>query len=420
MASVEDQLADLATAVEAVSKDNKGDQESEISSTASPLIGAASDFGSNRSTDSVTGRPRSSSISSMLQISVDYDAVAAAVDAAEAAAGGLDLSSFTLPLSAACASSSSSIGSQSERNRKKRPLPTNRKPPRVIKKKSTTSKKNSASKTPKSRSKKRMAAVESLSSAKKQCVASAKKMKTPNAKPLTTVELKTPMIPKSTLDDRDMEKLRERARAAAGYVPPSSNNGSAKASSSLPPKKRSAAPTTPSNPPRPSVATSGSNFKTPQMSNTAASKYNGTPASAYSAGTPASSSKGQSSQKWESMFDCLVTFIELRKTEGTDGMTDAQKTEWAWDGNVPTTFKTKDGKALGRWVNNQRSAKSKGSLKKEREKRLVDAGLKWSVLASNSWNEMLEELRIYVTDQIQQGKTWDGNGKVLIVLILSC
>ena len=420
MASVEDQLADLATAVEAVSKDNKGDHkgdhESEISSTASPLIGAASDFGSNRSMDSVTGRPRSSSISSMLQISVDYDAVAAAVDAAEAAAGGLDLSHFTLPSSGACGSSSSSIGSQSLRNRKKRPLPTNRKPPRVIKKKSTTSKKNSATKTPKSRSKKRGAALEPLSSAKKQCVTSAKKMKTPN-KLLKTVELKTPMIPKSTLDDRDMEKLRERARAAAGYVPPSASNGSVKASSSLPPKKRSAAPMTPSNPPRPSVVTSGSNFKTPQMSNTATSKYNSTPASAYSAGTPASSSKGQSSQKWESMFDCLLKFIELRKTEGTDGMTDAQKEEWAWDGNVPTTFKTKDGKALGRWVNNQRSAKSKGSLKKEREKRLVDAGLKWSVLASNSWNEMLEELRIYVTDQIKQGKTWDGNGKALILLI---
>eukprot|EP00536_Pseudo-nitzschia_multiseries_P007419 jgi/Psemu1/195655/e_gw1.175.46.1 len=73
-------------------------------------------------------------------------------------------------------------------------------------------------------------------------------------------------------------------------------------------------------------------------------------------------------------------------------MTEAQISEWIWDGNVPTTYKTTDGKALGRWVNNQRSAKSKGSLKEEREKRLVDAGLKWSVLASNSWNEMLEEL----------------------------
>ena len=101
-------------------------------------------------------------------------------------------------------------------------------------------------------------------------------------------------------------------------------------------------------------------------------------------------------------------------------MTEAQRAEWAWDGNVPTTFKTKDGKALGRWVNNQRSAKSKGTLKKEREKRLVDAGLKWSVLASNSWNEMLEELRIYVAEQVKQGKKWDGNGKGLHLSIILC
>ena len=421
MASVEDQLADLATAVEAVNKDNKEDQESEISSTASPMIGAASDICSNRSLDSVTGRPRSSSLSSMLQISVDYDAVAAAVDAAEAAAGSLDLSSFTLPSSVTGASCASSIGSHSQRNRKKRPLPTQKKPPRVVKKKNPTSKKNStntliSSNNSKSRTKKRVSAAESLTTAKRQCVSTTKKTKisnTTNNKLAPTAKAKIPAIPKSKLDDRDMEKLRERARAAAGYVPPSTINGSLKAST-LPPKKRSSAPTTPSNPPRPSTITSGSSFKTPLISNTAASKYSGTPASVYSTATPASSTKGQSSQKWESMFECLLKFIEQRKKDGTAGMTDAQKAEWAWDGNVPTTYKTKDGKALGRWVNNQRSAKSKGSLKKEREKRLVDAGLKWSVLASNSWNEMLEELRIYVAEQVKQGKKWDGNGEDLI------
>eukprot|EP00533_Pseudo-nitzschia_delicatissima_P009699 CAMPEP_0116078032 /NCGR_PEP_ID=MMETSP0327-20121206/385_1 /TAXON_ID=44447 /ORGANISM="Pseudo-nitzschia delicatissima, Strain B596" /LENGTH=1264 /DNA_ID=CAMNT_0003568549 /DNA_START=103 /DNA_END=3898 /DNA_ORIENTATION=- len=393
MASVGDQLADLATAVEAVSKDNKEDIESEISSTASPMIGAASDVGSH-SMDSVTGRPRSSSMSSMLAIAVDYDAVAAAVDAAEAAAGALDLSSF-MPPGLAGISSNASDGSNSQRNRKKRPLPSQKKPTRVVKKK-TPAKKKDSPKTAKSRIKKRAAAAEALSAAKRPCVASAKKK----------VELMVPDIPKSKMDDRDMEKLRERARAAAGYVPPS-GNGSVKVTS-LPPKKRSAAPATPSHPPRPSTVTSGSNFKTPIASNTSA-KYN-TPASGYStATTPASSGKGQSSQKWESMFDCLLKFIEQRKKDGTSGMTEAQKAEWAWDGNVPTTYKTKDGKALGRWVNNQRSAKSKGTLKNEREKRLVDAGLKWSVLASNSWNEMLEELRIYVADQVQQGKKWDGN-----------
>ena len=56
-----------------------------------------------------------------------------------------------------------------------------------------------------------------------------------------------------------------------------------------------------------------------------------------------------------------------------------------------------------------RSAKAKGSLKDEREQRLINAGLKWSVVASNSWNEMLEELSIYIKEQHRQGKVWDGN-----------
>jgi hypothetical protein len=415
MASVEDQLADLATAVEAVSKDNNGDHESEISSTVSPMIGAASDIGSNIS-DSVTGRPRSSSISSLLQIAVDYDAVAAAVDAAEAAAGAIDLTNFTSSstsktpsITSAGISSSSSVGSHhSQMNHKKRALPL-----LIQKKKSRTSNKNSGKlppsslKSSKNRTKKRSLAAESIPSAKKQRVAT----NSVGKKPPNTIELKLPMIPKSKMDNRDMEKLRERARAAAGYVPPSATGSSIKATS-LPPKKRTNTPMTPSTAPRPSMTTSGSNFKTPIASNTGASKYT-TPHSAYSRGTPSSATpKGQSSQKWESMFECLVKFIAERKTEATAGMTDEQIKVWSWDGNVPTTFKTKDGKALGRWVNNQRSAKSKNTLKDERETRLVNAGLKWSVLASNSWNEMLEELRVYVNDQIQQGKKWDGNGKI--------
>jgi len=383
MASVEDQLADLATAVEAVSKDNLGDQESEISSTVSPMIGAASDVDSNIS-DSLIGRPRSSSISSLLQIAVDYGAVAAAVDAAEAAAGALDLTNLT---------SSTLQKKKSHINNKNSDKP----PP-------------STSKSSNCRTRKRSSAAESLHTSKKQCVATSITSRNSVVKKLPdTIELKMPLIPKSKMDKCDMEKLRERARAAAGYVPPS---GSLLKANSLPQKKRNNTPMTPSTAPRPSMTTSGNLYKTPITSNTASSKYSHgtTPHSAYnSCGTPASATKGQSSQKWESMFDCLLKFIEERKKEGTTGMTDEQKKEWSWDGNVPTTFKTKDGKALGRWVNNQRSAKSKDTLKDEREKRLVNAGLKWSVLASNSWNEMLEELRLYVADQVRQGKKWDGN-----------
>jgi hypothetical protein len=62
---------------------------------------------------------------------------------------------------------------------------------------------------------------------------------------------------------------------------------------------------------------------------------------------------------------------------------------------------TKCGKALGRWINNQRSAKSKCILKREREDRLVSTGLKWSVLTTHVWTDMMEELRIYVQEKVR-------------------
>jgi hypothetical protein len=127
------------------------------------------------------------------------------------------------------------------------------------------------------------------------------------------------------------------------------------------------------------------------------------------AGSGDGGASGQANQKWEKMFECMIEFAKERKAEDTKNMTEEEKKAWVWDGNVPTNFKSKDGMALGRWVNNQRSAKAKGTLKDEREQRLIGAGLKWSVLASNSWNEMLQELSIYIKEQHRQGKVWDGN-----------
>ena len=117
-----------------------------------------------------------------------------------------------------------------------------------------------------------------------------------------------------------------------------------------------------------------------------------------SKGGASSSAAGQANQKWEKMFACLQEFAVER-----------QDAKAPWDGNVPTNYKTGDGLALGRWVNNQRSAKAKGNLREDREERLIAAGLKWSVVASNSWNEMLEELSLYIQEQHGQGKVWDGN-----------
>ena len=357
MASVSDQLAELASAVEAavsadisIVEDHDPELESDMSSAASPMIGATSDNASRAG--SREGRPRSLSISSAINISVDYDAVAAAVDAAEAVTGAIDLSTIG-SLGLTSRNRSSSISSKTKR----RQLPTQ----------------------------KLRSNSDALSTA------------TPPNKPSSPLHQDGSAVPQSKLDERDMEIIRERARAAAGYIPPSSPSDLK--NRPLPMKKRlkrdSDDPRTPDNKP-------SDMFTTPKISNIAA-----TPATPYSAALTSqassakgSATKGQSSQKWDSMFDCLIEFIEERRQEECDDLPEDAKKEWAWDGNVPTTYKTKDGKALGRWVNNQRSAKSKGVLKDDREKRLVDAGLKWSVLASNSWNEMLDELRIYVNEQV--------------------
>ena len=112
-------------------------------------------------------------------------------------------------------------------------------------------------------------------------------------------------------------------------------------------------------------------------------------------------------QKWDEMFDCLVQFIKDTREKSTRHMT--EKEHWVWDGNVPTRYKTPCGKALGRWITNQRAAKSKGSLKDDREVRLVSTGLKWNATAINSWTQMLDQLKIYVQSQTENGKQWDGN-----------
>jgi len=129
----------------------------------------------------------------------------------------------------------------------------------------------------------------------------------------------------------------------------------------------------------------------------------GTPGSAMSYST----SNTQSNQKWDEMFDCLVEYVKQQNAKHAGTVRGGK--QWKWDGNVPTTYKTKDGKALGRWINNQRSAKTKGSLKPEREERLLSTGLKWSVLSTNAWPDMLRELRRYVQEKEASGETWDGN-----------
>ena len=378
MATVGDQISDLAGAIENVTtsadsvttetlkKEAGLELLSDASSTASPLIGAASD--SNRG----KRRPRTWSTSS--GISVDFEAVQAAVHAAEAAtaAGALDLAALgDLEHSSDGASMASS-----RHGRRRRQLPTSKR-----------------------------GRSESLMSN--------------NSEDYTT----------TGISRQEMKLIRERARAAAGYIPSLTAKKPAARSDdpTLPPTKKQRLPPIKKrnkrNTPDPEKQQSSAHA-TPKLGSSRARKaLPKTPclSASLSASTPlpdappSSTSStgrtpgGQASQKWEGMFNCLIEFIEERKEEETKTLTQEEKAKWIWDGNVPTNYKTKAGKALGRWVNNQRSAKSKGTLKEEREQRLVDSGLRWSVLAAGSWNHMLEELKIYINDQKQKGRTWDGN-----------
>jgi len=231
-------------------------------------------------------------------------------------------------------------------------------------------------------------------------------------------------IPKSTKTEEEMEAIRARARAAAGYVPPGQGGvTSGKKPSLATPTKKTGKYLPPHHPglhtpfsniplkkrglPHSSYPPSGHFYShTPQPYGKAPHfRPQRTPSSSNSK----SSGVLQSQQKWDDMFECLVKFIEETRAEATKDMSEEEKKAWVWDGNVPTNYKTKCGKALGRWINNQRSAKAKGTLKDDREVRLVSTGLKWSVLTTNSWKDMLRELEIYVHEQTRNGRVWDGN-----------
>jgi hypothetical protein len=68
-----------------------------------------------------------------------------------------------------------------------------------------------------------------------------------------------------------------------------------------------------------------------------------------------------------------------------------------------------DDKNLGRWVNRQRSLYQAGKLRKDRQLALEKMGLKWSMLATTSWDSMFETLEEYVDEKTRNGAKWDGN-----------
>jgi nitrate reductase assembly molybdenum cofactor insertion protein NarJ len=83
--------------------------------------------------------------------------------------------------------------------------------------------------------------------------------------------------------------------------------------------------------------------------------------------------------KWVYMFECLEMYIEGMREKATRHMNDEQKAAWIWDGNVPQSFKTPCGKALGRWIDRQRQLKANKTLNDDRELRLTSKCLRWKM-----------------------------------------
>jgi len=239
------------------------------------------------------------------------------------------------------------------------------------------------------------------------------------ATPLTSNITSKPLA-----ENKKIEDIRAKARAAAGYIRPASSGpnpllsakkrSSSNSSNGLSKKPRLpthySTPTLRPKAPEIVKVPSGVHIYSDSPSHTANDDKDSSSNCA-----PSSSSKGgQSNQKWEEMFECLVSYVQEQKQKDTEGMSEDELEKWEWSGNVPTMYKTTDGKALGRWINNQRSAKSKGTLKPEREERLISTGLKWSVLTTNAWTDMLEELKVYVNEKVCiQNDTQCGRYNVL-------
>lgn len=317
MATVGDQLKELAGTVESVASSTADsvvsdkarlETESRAESVSESATLATAEVQS--ATEDV-GRPRSLSTSSAAKpISVDYDAVAAAVNAAEAATCAIDLTAI-----ADMAPPPVSTGKPKKKNH--RSLPLNKRG--------------------------------DMSSCS-----------TPRARASGPLHL--PPVPQTTMSAQDMEAIRARARAAAGYVPPEEGGPiSAKRSggTARAPLKKRAKRLSPE-PDRVQSHVAGSAGKVP-YGNVASSKYvtpgkranpvypgdvtstpGFVPDTPFSANTPASAvSRGQATQKWDDMFDCLLKFVEERREKELKGKSDKEKETWEWDGNVPTTYKVR-------------------------------------------------------------------------------
>mmetsp|Transcript_18177 Transcript_18177/g.27532 ORF Transcript_18177/g.27532 Transcript_18177/m.27532 type:complete len:597 (+) Transcript_18177:272-2062(+) len=234
MATVGDQLAELAGVVETVA----GSTESISSEKLKDIVRDDQSMFSNASSLPEIQAQRERSLS----IDVDYDAVAAAVDAAEAATGALGLTSIA----------------------KMAPPSPNR-----------------------SDKKTRSSLPEDFESSLPEDFDSSSHL--PPIPPI-------PALSTSPKNDRDMEAIRARARAAAGYIPPAN-------------LKPGEVP-----PPQPMK-------KRPKVPSSKGSTQSFPPDNSYMY----NSSNKASSQKWDEMYECLLGFVEDRRRVETKGMSEEEK-----------------------------------------------------------------------------------------------
>lgn len=143
------------------------------------------------------------------------------------------------------------------------------------------------------------------------------------------------------IDNKRREEIRAKARADAGYSLLEHHPASAKSllkskkrplsNAILPSGKKRWIPSQSSNPIAKPKLASGAKVSsgvqkyadmtsaTPKKKNTSSSR------------TPSSSSKGgQSNQKWEEMFECLVQYVKDQKEKETNGMTKEELERWEW------------------------------------------------------------------------------------------
>jgi hypothetical protein len=110
---------------------------------------------------------------------------------------------------------------------------------------------------------------------------------------------------------------------------------------------------------------------------------------------------------WSLMHSSLCTYAEAKRQQSSDG---------SWDGNIPARYitNTTPPLKLGKWVSDQRTLKRKGVLRKDREERLGNIGLKWQARQPGKqvWSDMYAFLCEYAEEKMRESGNGSWNGHI--------